>query len=108
MRDDGTQQTGRLWVMLALAVGYAALLTVQPRVTGVALLDGTLGLALGLYICSHPAAAAIDLFYLDRLTLRRIASHWSDLGWLALNLLVMIAGCLVTIAGATQFVGDGR
>ena len=30
--------------------------------------------------------------------LQRLASEWSDLGWLGLNLLVMVAGCIVTIA----------
>ena len=108
MQDDGSRRSGRLWLLLALAGGYLVLLRVQPQITGIMLLDGTLGLALGLYICSHPAAAAIDLFYLDRAVLQRLASEWSDVGWLALNLLVMVAGCVVAIAGATQFVGPGR
>jgi hypothetical protein len=90
--------------MLMLAVAYGALLNLQPELTGHPLVDGTLGLALGLYICSHPAAAAIDLIFMDRVTMQGLASDWSDLGWLALNLVVMIAGCIVTIVGATRFV----
>ena len=43
-----------------------------------------------------------------RAVLHRLASEWSDAGWLALNLLVLVAGCVVAIAGATQFVGPGR
>jgi hypothetical protein len=94
-----------LVALLVVACCYGALIALLPQLTGIALLDGTLGVALGLYICSHPASAAVDLVYLDRLVLQRLASEWSDLGWLALNLLVLVAGCLVTIVGATRFVG---
>src|SRR4051812_32353109 len=91
-----------LAALLIAAVGYSALVRFQPSLTGLALLDGTLGVALGLYICSHPAAAAIDLLYLDRALAQQMASEWSDLGWLALNLLVLVSGCLVTIAGGRR------
>ena len=47
----------------------------------------------------------IDVLYMDRLVLQRFASEWSDIGWLGLNLLVMLAGCIVTVTGATRFVG---
>jgi hypothetical protein len=90
--------------MLVLAVGYGALVRTQPLLTGSSLVDGAMGVGLGLYICSHPAAAAIDILYMDRLVLQRLASEWSDIGWLGLNLLVMVAGCVVTVAGATRFV----
>ena len=95
----------RLAALLMAALSYGVLVTLRPGLTGLAHLDGALGVALGLYICSHPAAAAVDMLYLDRMVLQRLASEWADLGWLGLNLLVMVAGCLVTIAGATQFVG---
>jgi len=91
--------------MLLLAAGYGALILVQPVLTGNKLLDGAIGVGLGLYICSHPAAAMIDMLYMDRLVLQRFASEWSDIGWLGLNLLVMVAGCIVTVTGATRFVG---
>jgi hypothetical protein len=97
--------TTRPLVLLLVAVAYAALVSAVPSLTGNLLLDGTIGVGLGLYICSHPAAAAIDLFYLDRALLGRLASEWSDLGWAALNLLALVAGCLVTISGAMRFVG---
>ena len=96
---------GVLVGLLLVAAAYAALISVQPLLTGNALIDGAIGVGLGLYICSHPAAAAIDMLYLDRLVRQRLASEWSDLGWLGLNVLVMVVGCLVTIAGAIRFVG---
>ena len=108
MNPDVSRRTAHLWLMLVLAGCYAVILNVLPSLTGVALLDGTLGLSLGLYICSHPAAAAIDLFYLDRLMLHRLTSEWADFRWLLLNIVVMLVGCLVTVAGATEFVGPTR
>ena len=91
--------------MLLLAAGYGALISARPILTGNALVDGVIGIGLGLYICSHPAAAMIDMLYMDRLVLKRLASEWSDIGWLSLNLLVLVVGCIVTVAGATRFVG---
>jgi hypothetical protein len=60
--------------------------------------------ALGLYICSHPAANAIDLFFLDRAGLRQFSSAWSGIGWLALNGLVVLVGWLVIVGGTTRLV----
>jgi hypothetical protein len=108
VNHTASRRTAHLWLLLMLAGCYGVVLNAQGSLTGVALLDGALGLALGLYICSHPAAAAIDLFYLDRLMLHQLASGWADLWWLLLNVLVMLVGCLVTVAGATQFVGPTR
>lgn len=91
--------------MLALALAYGVVSAYVPSLTGHVLVDGGLGIGLGLYICSHPASATIDVLYLDRHQRQRLTSEWSDLVWVGLNLLVLVAGCLVTIAGATRFVG---
>ena len=88
-----------------VAATYAVLINELGALSSNVLVVGAIGVGLGLYICSHPAAAAIDLFYLDRLALQRIASAWSDIAWVGLNVLVMVVGCLVTISGATRFVG---
>ena len=93
-----------LVALLLLAAGYGALVTLQPALTGNALLDGVIGIGLGLYICSHPAAAMIDLLYADRLERERLISGWWESGWVGLNVLVMVGGRIVTVAGATRFV----
>ncbi len=95
-------RVARLWALLTLAAGYAALhfwpaLVRWPRA------DGALGVLLGLYICSHPAANAVDLLFLQRGSLGRALSGWRGAGWLALNGLTMLAGWLVIVAGATRF-----
>ena len=94
-----------LWTMLMVAAIYAALINELGSLSRNILLDGAIGVGLGLLICSHPASAAVDLLYMDRLAYQKLASEWADLAWVGLNLLVMMAGCLVTIVGATRFVG---
>ena len=69
---------------------------------GSGLVDGTIGVLLGLYICSHPAANGIDLIFLERGAFRRVTSRWGGVSWLALNGLVMFVGWLVIVAGATE------
>ena len=54
-----------------------------------------IGITLGLYICSRPAANGIDLFFAERGTLRRIFTRGTGLEWILLNAAVMIAGMLV-------------
>ncbi|MGE3273280.1 MAG: hypothetical protein AB7P40_31395 [Chloroflexota bacterium] len=98
------RSSGALWSMLVLAMLYGVLVNELGRLSENSLIDGTIGIGLGLYICSHPASAAVDLLYMDRLALQRLASEWTDLAWVGLNLLVMVAGCIVTVAGATRFV----
>jgi hypothetical protein len=103
------QRRGRnilvLWGLVLLAVTYGSLLHYRPTLTGQSMLDGMVGVILGLYICSHPAANAVDLLFLARGVLRQVSSEWSGIGWLALNLLVMLIGWLVIVDGATRFVG---
>jgi hypothetical protein len=93
-----------LWGSVLLAMAYGSLIHYLPTLTGTILLDGIIGVVLGLYICSHPAANAIDLLFLERGVLRQVSSEWAGLGWLALNLLVLLAGWLVIVIGTTRFV----
>jgi hypothetical protein len=53
--------------------------------------DGSIGVALGLNVCAHPAANGMNVLSSERDLLRRL-SVWCALGWLALNLLVLLAG----------------
>lgn len=93
--------TIRMLVLLVPAIVYLAWVVYLP--TGVTLFDGSVGVILGLYICSHPAANGIDLFFLQRGGFRRIFSGWAGLGWLMLNALVMFIGWVVIVFGAARF-----
>jgi hypothetical protein len=99
------RNTAVLWGLVVLATAYYGLLQLLGTLTGSSTLDGVISVALGLYICSHPAANAIDLFFQDRAGLRQVSSAWSAIGWLALNGLVVLAGWLIIATGTTRLVG---
>ncbi len=93
-----------LCVMLGLAALYAAVLLARHRVVGSPRLDGTIGVILGLYICSHPAANMLDIILFGRHRgpyMSRQAQAW----WLGFNVVVLVAGCLVLVMGTTRFAG---
>jgi len=93
-------------VLLALmlpAIVYMALFTTFGTLTGTLLFDGVIGVVLGLYICSHPVANAIDLLFLDHGIMRHSAADAHGLAWYGLNLIVMCVGCFVVVIGLTLF-----
>lgn len=94
-----------LWGLILLAMAYGGLLRYLHTLTGINIVDGSMGVLLGLYICSHPAANAVDLLFFERGALHQLSSEWSGIGWLALNFLVLLAGWVVIVIGATRLVG---
>jgi hypothetical protein len=61
-------------------------------------IEGTLGVMLGLFICSRPAAHLLDLLY---------QPHYSGPPklwiWLTLNLLTLLVGVIVVFLGVMHF-----
>ena len=94
--------TRRLLALLVPAAAYLTWASYFRPPDGSRIVDGTIGVLLGLYICSHPAANGIDLIFLERGAFRRAASRWSGVSWLALNGVVMFVGWLVIVAGASE------
>jgi hypothetical protein len=93
--------------LLALVGGlYGTAALARPSFTNNPTLEGALSILLGLYICSHPAANAVDLLFFQRDALQEAASEPSGLAWLALNVLVLLTGWLVIFVGATRLVGQ--
>src|ERR1051326_5653674 len=104
MTQQGYQpKSNRMWALMLPAFAYLGWMQYWPMLTGATLFDGSVGVVLGLYICSHPAANGIDLLFLQRGALRRAARHWSGIEWLALNALIMFIGWLVIVVGAARF-----
>jgi hypothetical protein len=94
-----------LSLMLLLGGLYLAWFAHFPTLTGNSRLDGTLGMLLGLYICSHPSANMLDLLLFMNAEAREgIASTRSGQFWLGLNLLAFLAGWAVIFAGSLRFV----
>jgi hypothetical protein len=92
-----------LWALIGVAIVYIGALRILHTLTGVTELDGGVGVALGLYICAHPAANAVNVLFFERDLLNRI-SEWSVMRWLALNLLVLLVGWMVIYVGITRLV----
>jgi hypothetical protein len=95
-----------LWVLILVAIAYAGLLRLLDSPTGIRLLDGSIGVALGLYICAHPAANVVNMLFFERSTPRQSTSGTSILQWLALNLAVLLAGWAVIFLAIRQLVAE--
>ena len=96
-------RVGRLSALLLLVAAYLAWTAYHSAITGVSRIDGTVGVLLGLYTCAHPAANAIDLIFKDRRATRRMVSQWDGIGWVFLNMLVMLIGWMAIVVGAAFF-----
>ncbi len=91
-----------LGVVILLAVIYGGWMAAQRTITDMPRLDGIIGVLLGLFICSRPAANMLDLLFARHY--RVATSEWSAIGWLALNGLVLFIGWLVITIGATRLI----
>jgi hypothetical protein len=94
--------TVRMWMLLVPASGYLAWIFYLPALSGGTLIDGSIGVLLGLFVCSHPAANGIDLLFLQRGAFRQAVRHASGVEWLVLNALVMFVGWIVLVVGASR------
>ena len=94
---------GRLWALLVPVTAYLGWTAYASTITGVSRIDGTGGVLLGLYTCAHPAANGIDLIFKDRHSMRRVISEWDGIGWVLLNMLVMLIGWMAIVVGAAYF-----
>ena len=103
------QRSGRnikkLWALILLGIAYSSLLYYQRTLTGTNKMDGIIGVLLGLYICSHPVANVLDMFFFGRGTRRQFSSRWSAVFWMALNMIVFLIGWFVIFVGTTRLVG---
>jgi hypothetical protein len=94
-----------LWILLSLALAFNLLILIFPTLTGNDQLNGLGGVFLGLFIAAFPAANFLDLL-LSEVSARRWQSiKQADLPWLALNIVVLLAGLTVVVAGTKLFFG---
>ncbi|MGE3267834.1 MAG: hypothetical protein AB7P40_03730 [Chloroflexota bacterium] len=85
-------------------MAYGAVLYVYATLTGEFRVDGAIGVVLGLYVCSHPAANILDLLFMDGGAVRRRAADDHGIAWYALNFLVLLSGWGAVLIGVTHFV----
>ncbi|HEY3311533.1 MAG TPA: hypothetical protein VGK00_07845 [Anaerolineales bacterium] len=85
-----------LGILLAAAVVYIGWLKFLGAFTGSHRLGGALGILLGLYICSGPAANMLDfLLFMTPDIREKLASTGPGRVWLLVNLLVVFAAWAV-------------
>ena len=94
-----------LWLHILAALGYAALALGLDRHTATMVLEGSIGVMLGLYVCSCPARNTIDVLFVDRFALGRIWSGWDGRTWLGLNGLALASGTVAIMAGMVRLIG---
>ena len=84
--------------LILLALIYSGIIYSRPAFAAARWDEGVLGVLLGLFTCSRPAAHLLDLLY---------QSHYAGPPklwiWLALNLLVLLVGVIVVFMGVMQF-----
>jgi len=93
-----------MWAAVLLALAYGSALLYLGALTSSNTLDGSIGVLLGVYICSHPAAYLLNLLYLTHGARQQLLSRPSGVMWLEVQMLVLLFGLTVIVIGANRFV----
>jgi hypothetical protein len=105
------QRLGRkiitLSVLIVLGIACSGFLYFRPALTGVRDLDGIIGVVLGLYISSHPAAHLVEMLFYRRAMRYQFSSRRSVVLWISLNVLVLFVSGIVIFVGTTRLIGRG-
>jgi len=91
-------------VLIGLGIAYSVFLYFQPTLTGGHQLDGIIGVVLGLYISSHPAANLADMLFYRRGIQYQFSSKRSAVLWLSLNVLVLLISGIVIFIATTRLI----
>jgi len=94
-----------LSALIVVGIAYSGFLYFQPTLTGMHDLDGIIGVVLGLYISSHPAANLVDILFYRRAIRYQFSSKRSLILWLSLNILVLFISGIVIFVGTTRLIG---
>ncbi len=94
-----------MWLLVVAALVYMAGLVLWRAVILGPRLYGSIGIVLGLFICSRPASNLVDIVLFGRTVPWQTSSRRDDIIWLALNVVVMLAGCIVLFVGAVRLAG---
>ncbi len=92
-----------LILLILLGLGYSALLVLRIPLTGERQIDGIVGVLLGLYISSHPAANTLDMLFFARGALMQGLSRRAYAAWWALNGLTLLCGWYTIFAALLRY-----
>ena len=94
-----------LCLLVLLGTAYSSLLYYERALTGSDMADGIIAVLFGLYVCSHPAANVINMFFFRRGVQGQSSSKWSPVLWVALNMMTLLIGWMVIFFGTIRIVG---
>jgi len=83
---------------------YSGMLHYQVIMTGSEMIEGIIGVLLGLYICSHPAANLVDILFFGHGVRRQFSSKGAAVLWVGFNVMVLLTGWLSIFVGTTRIV----
>jgi hypothetical protein len=86
-----------------IALLYLGLLLAFHGLSGIIMVDGSVGVLLGLFVCSFPVRHFMDILIYWRTESRRFLSNRALAWWIALNFAILGLGWLVIVTGATRF-----
>jgi hypothetical protein len=92
-----------LWGLLFVALAFGLLVHFRPALTGNDEVNGLGGVLLGLFIAAFPAANFLDMLLTELGESRWRNLRQADLPWVALNLLILLAGLVVVVIGTKLF-----
>lgn len=98
-----SRSTIGLMALVGVALIYALAIAPRPPLPAGPSFEGVIGVVLGLFICSRPAANLLDALYRSNRGPAATAGWW----WPALNGLAFVAGLLVIFAGAMRLTRAG-
>jgi len=96
-----------LWGLILAGLVYGGLLYYRQTITGKPQIDGILGVLLGLYTCSIPAANALDKLLYGRYAPAEDTSRTAVIFWWGLNGLALLAGLLVMVVSLIRYTATG-
>jgi hypothetical protein len=98
-----TYNTGLLASVIVLGVIYAAWIYVRNAITGSNFWDATIGVLLGIYICSRPVSNLLDMIYAQNIRWKDLKKR-AGMTWLVMNFVTTFVGWATIVLGATRMV----
>lgn len=98
-----TYNTGLLFAVIVLGIGYAVWLYLRSTITGSNFWDAAVGVLLGIYICSRPVGNLMDMIYGQNIRWKELKKR-AGITWLIMNFMATFVGWATIVLGATRMV----
>ncbi len=108
MNQHWKEGNSKMWMLVLPGVVYSGLIYYHGAITGKNIVDGIIGVVLGLYICSHPAANVVSMLFRGRSGPSQFLSIRSAILWLAGNMLILLTGWITIFFGTTRLIGGTK